>query len=142
MLRCGGVKKEFFGFDPHTTNNRMELMAAIQGLLALKEPCEVEITTDSEYVLHGITKWIVTWKRGHWWRKHGSVRNADLWMELDELASLWRNSRTTDSPAAAKPAEFLIRLTPRPAACALFTVQSRAQRTRRARPSPPTFSFV
>ena len=63
-------------------------MAAIQGLLALKEPCEVEITTDSEYVLHGITKWIVRWKRRHWWRKHGPIRNADLWMELDELASL------------------------------------------------------
>jgi ribonuclease HI len=66
----------------------MELMAPIQGLPALKEPCEVEITTDSEYVLYRITKWIVKWKRRHWWRKHGPVRNADLWMELDELASL------------------------------------------------------
>jgi ribonuclease HI len=56
LLRFGGVKRELFGFDPHTTNNRMELMAAIQGLLALKEPCEVAITTDSEYVLCGITK--------------------------------------------------------------------------------------
>lgn len=92
LLRFGGVKKEFFGFDPHTTNNRMELMAPIQGLLALKEPCEVEITTDSEYVLHGITKWIVKWKRRHWWRKQGPVRNADLWMELDELASLHKTS--------------------------------------------------
>src|SRR6516162_2715946 len=54
LLRFGGVKREFFGFDPHTTNNRMELMAPIQGLLALKEPCEVEITSDSEYVLRGI----------------------------------------------------------------------------------------
>jgi ribonuclease HI len=88
ILRLGGVKKEFFGFDPHTTNNRMELMAPIQGLLALKEPCEVEITTDSEYVLHGITKWIVKWKRRQWWRKHEPVCNVDLWMELDELASL------------------------------------------------------
>jgi len=87
VLRFGDVKKESFGFDPHTTNNRMELMAPIQGLLALKEPCEVEITTDSEYVLYGITKWIIKWKRRHWWRKHGPVRNADLWMELDELAS-------------------------------------------------------
>jgi ribonuclease HI len=88
VLRCGDKKKELFGFDPHTTNNRMELMAPIQGLLALKEPCEVEITSDSEYVLHGITKWIVKWKQGHWWRRHGPVRNADLWMELDELVSL------------------------------------------------------
>ena len=92
LLRFGGVKKEFFGFDPHTTNNRMELMAPIQGLLALKEPCEVEITTDSEYVLQGMTKWIFKWKRRHWWRKHAPVRNADLWMELDELASLHKTT--------------------------------------------------
>ena len=92
LLRFGGVKKEFFGFDPHTTNNRMELMASIQGLLALKEPCDVEITTDSEYVLNAITRWIVRWKRRHWWRKHGPVRNADLWMEVDELASLTRQA--------------------------------------------------
>jgi len=52
-------------------------------LLALKEPCEVEITTDSEYVPHGITKWIVRWKRRHWWREHGPVRNADLWIESE-----------------------------------------------------------
>jgi ribonuclease HI len=70
----------------------MELMAAIQGLLALKESCEVEITTDSEYVLHGITKWILRWKRRHWWRKYGPIRNADLWIELDELASLHKTT--------------------------------------------------
>jgi RNase H len=69
VLRFGGVKKELFGFDPLTTNNRMELMAPIQGLLALKEPCEVEITTDAEYVFHGITKWPARWKWWHWWRK-------------------------------------------------------------------------
>jgi len=57
------VKKELFGYDSHTTNNRMELMAAIQGLLALKEPCEVEITTDAEYVRQGITRWVIRWKR-------------------------------------------------------------------------------
>lgn len=92
MLRFGGVRKELFGFDPHTTNNRMELMAAIQGFLALKEPCEVEITTDSEYVLHGITKWIVKWKRRQWWRKREPVANADLWMELDALNSMHRTT--------------------------------------------------
>ena len=54
------------GHDSHTTNNRMELMAPIQGLLALKEPCEVEITTDSEYMRQGITNWITYWKRRHW----------------------------------------------------------------------------
>ncbi|MGO4885748.1 MAG: RNase H family protein [Bryobacteraceae bacterium] len=55
--------------------------------VAYREPCEVEIATDSQYVLYGITKWIIKWKRRHWWRKHGPVRNADLGMELDELAS-------------------------------------------------------
>ena len=85
LLRFGAVKKEFFGYAPHTTNNRMELMAAIQGLLALKQPCEVEITTDAEYVRQGITLWIIRWKRRHWWKKKHPVRNADLWIELDEL---------------------------------------------------------
>jgi hypothetical protein len=59
-------------------------MAPIQGLLALKEPCEVDITTDSEYVRQGITNWIVYWKRRHWWKKNRPVRNADLWIELDD----------------------------------------------------------
>jgi len=59
----GAVKKGTLRYDPHTTNNRMELMAAIQGLLAFKEPCEVEITTDAEYVRQGITQWIDRWKR-------------------------------------------------------------------------------
>ena len=80
ILRFGAVKKELFGYDPHTTNNRMELMAAIQGLLAFKEPCEVEITTDAEYVRQGITQWVIRWKRRHWWKKNRPVRNADLWI--------------------------------------------------------------
>jgi ribonuclease HI len=92
VLRFGAVKKELFGFDLRTTNNRMELMAGIQGLLALKEPCEVEVTTDSEYVLHGITKWILKWKQRHWWRKQEPIRNADLWMELDALVALHKTS--------------------------------------------------
>ena len=92
VLRFAGVAKEFFGYDPHTTNNRMELMAPIQGLLVLKEPCEVDITTDSEYVRQGITKWIVHWKRRHWWKKKRPVRNADLWIELDELAGIHRTN--------------------------------------------------
>jgi ribonuclease HI len=109
VLRFGGVKKEFFGFDPHTTNNRMELMAPIQGLLALKEPCEVEITTDSEYVLYGITKWVIKWKQRHWWPKHGPVRNADLWMELDELASLHQTNWvwTKGTPRGQQPVRLV-----------------------------------
>lgn len=85
VLRFGAHHRELFGYDPNTTNNRMELMAPIQGLLALKEPCEVEITTDSEYVRQGITTWAARWKRRHWWKKNRPVRNAWLWMELDEL---------------------------------------------------------
>lgn len=92
ILRFGGAHKELFGYDPHTTNNRMELMAPIQGLLALKEPCEVEITTDSEYVRQGITIWVVKWKRRHWWKKNRPVRNADLWIELEELAQLHKTT--------------------------------------------------
>jgi len=92
ILRFAGAKKELFGYDPSTTNNRMELMAPIQGLLAIKEPCEVEITTDAEYVLHGITRWIINWKRRHWWRKNRPVRNAGLWMALDELAAAHRTT--------------------------------------------------
>ena len=66
----------------------LELMAPIQGLLALKEACAVEVTTDSEYVRQGITQWIIRWKRRHWWKKNRPVRNADLWMELDELVGM------------------------------------------------------
>jgi len=92
ILRFGAAAKELFGYDPHTTNNRMELMAPIQGLLALKEPCEVEVTTDAEYVRQGMTVWIAHWKRRHWWKKNRPVRNADLWMELDELAGYHRTT--------------------------------------------------
>ena len=92
ILRFGAVKKELFGYDRLTTNNRMELMAPIQGLLAVKEPCEVEITTDAEYVRQGITQWIQRWKCRHWWKKGHPVRNADLWMELDALVEVHKTS--------------------------------------------------
>ncbi|MCP5111627.1 MAG: ribonuclease HI, partial [bacterium] len=92
LLRFGEVKKELFGYDPHTTNNRMELMAPIQGLLALTEPCEVDVTTGGEYVRQGITQWIVHWKRRHWWKKKRPVRNADLWIELDELVAIHKTN--------------------------------------------------
>jgi ribonuclease HI len=92
VLRFGAHHKELFGYDRHTTNNRMELMAPIQGLLALTEPCEVEITTDSEYVRQGITIWVVRWKRRHWWKKNRPVSNAWLWMELDALNNFHRTN--------------------------------------------------
>lgn len=77
-----------FGCEPHTTNNRMELMAAIEGLRKLKEDCAVEIITDSEYVKNGITTWIHGWKRKGWVSSDKKpVKNQDLWRELDELVS-------------------------------------------------------
>jgi ribonuclease HI len=88
ILRFGPHKKEMFGSSPHTTNNRMEMAAAIEGLRALKEPCEVEVVTDSEYVKKGITEWIGAWKRRNWLTKGKKpVLNKDLWLALDELAS-------------------------------------------------------
>ena len=92
MFRFDGVKgDELFGFDPHTTNQRIELMGPIQGLLTLKEPCEVEITTDSEYVFLGMTELLSDrWKLMYSRRKQAPMPNADLWMELDELASLYK----------------------------------------------------
>jgi ribonuclease HI len=86
ILRYKGHKKEMYGSEPHTTNNRMELTAAVRGLAALKEPCEVEIVTDSEYLKNGITSWIQNWKRNGWRTKAKTpVVNQDLWQQLDEL---------------------------------------------------------
>lgn len=88
ILRFGQHTREAFGSAPQTTNNRMELTAAIEGLRALKERCEVEVVTDSEYVKNGITTWIHGWKRNGW--KTASkkpVVNQDLWMELDGLVN-------------------------------------------------------
>lgn len=86
ILRYGEFKRELFGFEPHTTNNRMELTAAIEGLKCLKESCAVEIITDSEYVKNGITTWIHNWKKKNWVKADKQpVLNRDLWMTLDEL---------------------------------------------------------
>ena len=88
ILRYGNHKREMFGYAPHTTNNRMELTAAIEGLHAIKEPCEVEVITDSEYLKNGITQWIHAWKRKHWMKSDKKpVINSDLWRELDEEVS-------------------------------------------------------
>ncbi len=88
VLRYGSVEKELSGAEPETTNNRMELMAAIAALEALKEPCEVHLTTDSEYLRKGITEWIHGWKRNGW-RTSGRkpVKNADLWQRLEDAAA-------------------------------------------------------
>jgi ribonuclease HI len=88
ILRYNGNMKELFGSEPHTTNNRMELTAVIQGLRAMKEPCRVTVVTDSQYVKNGITLWIHGWKRKGWKTSTGSpVMNRELWMALEEEAA-------------------------------------------------------
>lgn len=83
VLRYNGVEKTLKGGEILTTNNRMELMAAIAGLNALKEPCTVEITTDSQYVRQGITTWIHNWRKNGWRTANKQpVKNADLWEAL------------------------------------------------------------
>ncbi len=84
LMRVQGKEKSLYGAEPHTTNNRMELMAAIKGLQALKRPCRVSLTTDSQYVRQGITEWISNWKRRGWkTAAKKPVKNEDLWRELD-----------------------------------------------------------
>lgn len=91
ILRFGEHKKESSGSERDTTNNRMELRAAVEGLRALKEPCEVEITTDSEYLRNGITTWIKGWKSRGWLTADKKpVKNQDLWEALDEQNSRHR----------------------------------------------------
>lgn len=88
ILRYGGHTKEMYGSERETTNNRMELTAAIQALAALRESCEVEIVTDSQYVKNGIQSWMAGWKRNGWkTAAKKPVMNQDLWMELDEQVS-------------------------------------------------------
>lgn len=83
VLRMGGVEKELSGGEPLTTNNRMELMAAIKALQALKRPCRVTLSTDSNYVKDGITRWIFGWQKNGWKTSDRKpVKNAELWQEL------------------------------------------------------------
>ena len=85
LLRYGTAEKELFGGEKTTTNNRMELMAAIQGLASLNESCKVVLTTDSQYVRQGITQWIHGWKKKGWRNSAKQpVKNADLWQQLDK----------------------------------------------------------
>jgi len=84
LLRYRGSERELSGAEPHTTNNRMELMAVIAGLEALTRPCPVRIVTDSEYVMKGITQWLDGWKRNGWkTSRKGAVKNVDLWQRLE-----------------------------------------------------------
>jgi ribonuclease HI len=86
VLRYGDNERQLFGGDRETTNNRMELLAVIEGLSVLKRPCEISITSDSTYVLKGIQEWLQNWKKRGW--KTASkkpVKNVDLWQRLDAL---------------------------------------------------------
>lgn len=86
LLRYGNKEKHLYGGEAETTNNRMELTAVIQALAALRQPCRVELTSDSSYVLKGIQEWLPAWKaRG--WKTAGKkpVKNADLWRQLEQL---------------------------------------------------------
>jgi ribonuclease HI len=85
VLRYKGREKTLYGGEPHTTNNRMELMAAIAGLEALKRSSRVALTTDSQYVKRGITEWMADWKQRGWkTADRKPVKNVDLWQRLDE----------------------------------------------------------
>ncbi len=87
LLRYGNRKKEIKGSEQQTTNNRMELTAAVQALQALNRPCQVEFHTDSEYLKRGITEWLSAWRRRHWKRKGGALANVDLWQALEAAMS-------------------------------------------------------
>jgi len=84
LMRAGRAERELCGGDPQTTNNRMELQAAIEGLAALKRPCRVALYTDSEYLRKGITEWLNGWKQNGWKTSaRKPVKNQDLWQRLD-----------------------------------------------------------
>ena len=86
LIQFDKVQKEIFGGKNSTTNNQMELSAAIEGLSTLNEPCNVELFTDSKYVMDGITLWIQNWKKNNWkTAAKKEVKNKDLWQKLDQL---------------------------------------------------------
>ncbi|MEJ2140792.1 MAG: ribonuclease HI, partial [Gammaproteobacteria bacterium] len=88
LMRYGKHEKQMHGGERETTNNRMELMAAIMALESLNRPCKVDLTTDSQYVRQGITEWIQNWKKRGWKNSAKKpVKNADLWMRLDAAAA-------------------------------------------------------
>lgn len=86
VLRYKGHEKQISGSEPYTTNNRMEMAAAINAIMALKHSCLIIITTDSAYLKNGITEWIFGWKKNGWRTKDKQlVKNIDLWIQLDDL---------------------------------------------------------
>ncbi len=88
LIKFDSAEKQIFGGQNNTTNNQMELSAAIEGLSILKEPCNVELFTDSKYVMDGITQWIQNWKKNNWKTSaKKEVKNKELWQQLDQLMS-------------------------------------------------------
>ena len=88
VMQYNGHERELYGGDLETTNNRMELMAAIQALEALKRPCKVRLTTDSRYLQQGISEWLANWKQRNWkTASRKPVKNVDLWQRLDAIVS-------------------------------------------------------
>ncbi|MBL4762811.1 MAG: ribonuclease HI [Gammaproteobacteria bacterium] len=88
LLLCEGQEHELYGAEKNTTNNRMELLAAIEGLTALKRQSQVTVFTDSKYVLTGITEWIINWRKKNWTTASKKpVKNTDLWQRLDKIVS-------------------------------------------------------
>ena len=85
LLRYKDYESTLSGSEPHTTNNRMELTAAIQAIRSLNRNCRVILYTDSNYLKKGITEWMPAWKARHWRRKEGALANVELWQELDAL---------------------------------------------------------
>ncbi|MSR41308.1 MAG: ribonuclease HI [Phycisphaerales bacterium] len=85
ILEQGSTVSSGSGFERHTTNNRMELLAAVEGLRSLIGPHAVEVVSDSQYLVKGLNEWIDGWKKRGWKRKEGALLNADLWRDLDQL---------------------------------------------------------
>jgi ribonuclease HI len=87
LLQFGDHEKTLEGSEASTTNNRMELTAALKALQTLKQPCNVDLFTDSEYLKRGITEWMPEWRKRQWRRKGGDLANADLWQALDAIST-------------------------------------------------------
>ena len=112
LIKYDSVEKTIFGGQANTTNNQMELSAAIEGLAILKEPCNVELFTDSKYVMDGITQWIQNWKKNNWrTAAKKDVKNKELWQKLDQLISQhqvqWRWVRGHSGDAGNEAADLL-----------------------------------
>ena len=112
LIKYDSVEKTIFGGQANTTNNQMELSAAIEGLAVLKEPCNVELFTDSKYVMDGITQWIQNWKKNNWrTAAKKDVKNKELWQKLDQLITQhqvqWRWVKGHSGDAGNEAADLL-----------------------------------